>query len=161
MILKYKYLLWVAGAFEIIYNIFHRLPKLSWAMLNFLTEDLSREEIFGSLHIDEDGKESGKKSIYRVRLAKQQLCTCITLFCTFLCRRCSTTKWKCLISRFVEDVNEDNDFPTLSFPEEGNTVFLSICRHLTIWTSWNKHDKVWSSANSLFKWHFRRRCLRC
>ena len=26
----------------------------------------------------------------RFRLAKQQLCTCITLFCTFLCRRCTT-----------------------------------------------------------------------
>ena len=38
------------------------------------------------------------------RLAKQQLCTCITLFCTFLCRRCTTTTWKCLISRFVENV---------------------------------------------------------
>ena len=25
----------------------------------------------------------------RFRLAKQQFCTCITLFCTFLCRRCT------------------------------------------------------------------------
>ena len=42
----------------------------------------------------------------RFRLAKQQLCTCITLFCTFLSRRCTTTTtWKCLISRFVEDGN--------------------------------------------------------
>ena len=41
----------------------------------------------------------------RFRLAKQQLGTCITLFCTFLCRHCTTTTWKCLISRFVEDVN--------------------------------------------------------
>ena len=39
----------------------------------------------------------------RFSLAKQQLCTCITLFCTFLCRRCTTTTWKCPISRFVED----------------------------------------------------------
>ena len=39
----------------------------------------------------------------RFRQAKQQLCTCITLFCTFLCRRCTTTSWNCLISRFVED----------------------------------------------------------
>jgi len=28
----------------------------------------------------------------------------ITLFCTFLCRHCTTTTWKCLISRFVKDV---------------------------------------------------------
>ena len=36
---------------------------------------------------------------------KQQLCTCITLFCTFLSCRCTTTTWKCIISRFVEDGN--------------------------------------------------------
>ena len=29
----------------------------------------------------------------------------ITLFCTFLCRHCTTTTWKCLISRFVKNVN--------------------------------------------------------
>ena len=32
----------------------------------------------------------------RLRLAKQQLCTWITLFCTFLCRHCTTATWKCL-----------------------------------------------------------------
>jgi len=42
----------------------------------------------------------------RLRLAKQQLCTCITLFCTFLWRHCTTTMRKCLISRFMEDVNK-------------------------------------------------------
>ena len=32
----------------------------------------------------------------RFRLAKQQLCTCITPFdCTFLCRHCMTKMWKC------------------------------------------------------------------
>ena len=51
---------------------------------------------------DDDGNENGKKSNW-FRQAKQQLCTCITLFCTFLCRRCTTTTWNCLISRFVED----------------------------------------------------------
>ena len=36
-------------------------------------------------------------------------CTCITLFsvfCTFLYRFCTTTTWKCLISRFMENVNK-------------------------------------------------------
>ena len=37
---------------------------------------------------DCDGKENGKKYVY---INKQQLCTCIKLFCTFLCRRCTTT----------------------------------------------------------------------
>ena len=46
----------------------------------------------------------------RFRQAKQQLCTCITLFCTFLCRRCTTTTWNCLISRFVEDGEQKTTF---------------------------------------------------
>ena len=37
----------------------------------------------------------------RFILAKEQLCTCFTLFCTFLCRRMR----KCLISPLVEDEN--------------------------------------------------------
>ena len=41
----------------------------------------------------------------RVRLAKQQLCTCIMLFCTFLRSHCTTSTQKCLISHFVEDGN--------------------------------------------------------
>ena len=32
-------------------------------MLNFLTEDLSREEIFVRLHMDDDGNEYGKKAL--------------------------------------------------------------------------------------------------
>ena len=34
------------------------------------------------------------------------------------------------------------------------------CQDLTNWTRWNKRNKVWSSANWLFKWRFRsgRRC---
>ena len=39
----------------------------------------------------------------RFRQAKQQLCTCITLSCTFLCRRCTTTTWNGLSWHFVED----------------------------------------------------------
>ena len=36
------------------------------------------------------------KNVY---INKQQLCTCITLFCTFLCRRCTATTWNFLMSR--------------------------------------------------------------
>ena len=35
------------------------------------------------------------------------------------------------------------------------------CQHFKNWTSWNKRDKVWSSANSLFKWRFRSGRHRC
>ena len=52
----------------------------------------------------------------RFRLAKQQLCSCIRLFCTFLSRYRTTTTWKCLISRFAEDVNARRRL-SFSFPE--------------------------------------------
>ena len=63
---------------------------------------------------DRNGNEKEKKS-KRFRLAKQQLCACITLFCTFLCRRCTTKTWKCLISRFFDDVNSRRLFSLTSF----------------------------------------------
>ena len=52
-------------------------------------------------------RQRGTSKSNRFRLiAKQQLCTCITLFCTILCHYCTTTTWKWIISRFVEYVNK-------------------------------------------------------
>ena len=52
-----------------------------------------------------------------------------------------------------------------SFPELWYSLLefnsRNISQHLTNWTSWNKRDKVWSSANSLFKWCFRSRRHGC
>ena len=97
-------------------------------------------------------------------MAKQQLYTCITLFCTFLCRHCTTTTWKYLILRFVEDVNTRQGL-SFSFPELWYSLLefnsRENCQHLMNWTRWNKRDKVWSSATSLFKWRFRSRRRRC
>ena len=82
---------------------------------------------------DGDGNENGKKS-NMLRQAKRQLYKCITLFCTFLCHRCTTTAWNCLISRFVEDGNKRQQF-SFSFPElwysplEFNSK--KTCQHLT------------------------------
>ena len=74
--------------------------------------------------------------------AKQQLCTCITLFSTFLRRRCATTTWKCLISRSVENVNARRlqfSFSELWYsPLELN--YRKIRTHLTNWTRWNKFE---------------------
>ena len=52
---------------------------------------------------DGDGNEYSKKEI---DLDKQNNNFVVTLFYTFLCRRCTTTTWNCLISRFVEDGNK-------------------------------------------------------
>ena len=85
-------------------------------------------------------------------------------FCTFLCRHCTTTTWKCLISLFVEDLITEKTtsvFFSWTLIQPFRIQLRKICQHLTNWTSWNKRDKLWSSANSLFKWRFgsRRCCL--
>ena len=107
-------------------------------------------------------QREGEKS-KRFRFAKQQLCACITLFCTILGRRWTTTTWKCLISRFVEDVNSRRLF--FCFPELWYSLLefnsRKICQHLMNLTRWNKRDKVWSSATLLFKWRFRNRRRHC
>ena len=95
-----------------------------------------------------------RKKSNRCRLAKQQLCTCITFFWTFLCCRCMIKTWKCLISRFVEDRTTrqglSSSFPkTLIQSLEFNS--RKICEHLTNWMTWNYRDKLWSSAKSFLK----------
>ena len=94
----------------------------------------------------------------RFRLAKQQLCTCITLFCTFLCRHCTTTMWNVLIPPFLENVNTRPRL-SFSFPELRYSLLefnsrKKLCQHLTNWTRRNKRYLVWSSLNSPFKWRF-------
>ena len=91
--------------------------------------------LLGSLSNDDgDCNEDGKKAI-GLDWQKQQLCTCITLFCTFLCCRCTTTKWKCLILRFVEDVNTW-ELLSFSFPELWYSIlefhYKKNCQHLRI-----------------------------
>ena len=98
-------------------------------------------------------------SLFRRRLAKQQPCTCIVHFC----RHCTTTTWKCRISRFMEGVNSRQRL-FFSFPELRYSLLelksKKYCQHLTNWMTWNKRDQVWSSAASLYKWHFRSCCRR-
>ena len=109
-------------------------------------------------------RERQKSNMFR--LAKQQLCTRIKLFCTFLCRGCTTTTWSFLFSRFVEDENTRQQF-SFSFFElwspDTHLEFNSrkIRCYLPNWTRWSKRDKVWSNVNILFKWRFCNRRRRC
>jgi len=94
----------------------------------------------------------------RLRLATQQLCTCTTLFCKFLCRLCTTTTWKCLIkiSRLLEDVNKWRQFsfslPVLWYNPLGFIKFLpeKFAKNLTKWMTWNNGDEVCNTVNSRF-----------
>ena len=71
----------------------------------------------------------------RFVLAKPQLCTCMTLFSTFLCRHYTTTTWKCLMSRLWRTWRQDKDFLDLSFPDLRYRVLewnsRNRCQHLT------------------------------
>ena len=72
-------------------------------------------------------------------------------FCTFPCRHCTTTTWKCLLSRFMENVNKRRRiFLSLSKLESGPQEINSkeIRPHFTFSVNWNKRDKVWKNANS-------------
>ena len=94
-------------------------------------------------------QREGQKS-KSFRLAKQKLCTCITVFCTFLSRRCTTTTYKCLISGFVEDGNTIQQLP-ISFPELWYNTLAGI----------QLKKKFQDFTNPLFKWRFRSRRRRC
>ena len=68
-----------------------------------------------------------------------------------LCRHGTTTTWKCLISRFVEDVNTRQRL-SFSFPELRYSLLEFNCRHFaSIWRT--ERDGI--RATSLFKWRFR------
>ena len=116
---------------------FSRLRKAIWYNVN---KALSND------HATASTTAKNNSALYK------QLRKCITLFCTFLCRHCTTTTWKCLISRFVEDVNT-RQWLSFSFPElwcsllEFNSRKISRC--LTKWTRWNNAIKF-ETARILF-----------
>ena len=88
----------------------------------------------------------------RLILAKTHLCTCITLFCTFLSRRCTTTTWKCLISRFVGDGNTRQQL-RFSFPELWcSPLEFNSKTFANIW--WIKRDGISAITFEAARIHF-------
>ena len=118
---------------------------LQWQLLSFACS--LRNHVTSFSNDDGHGNEDVKKAISLLR--KQQLCTCITLFCTFLYRLCTTTKWKCLIASFMEDVNKRR---RISFslsklecgPQEINPREIRL--HLQFSANWNKRNSVWKTG---------------
>ena len=49
---------------------------------------------------------NGEVNGNRLNRQNNNFCTCVTLFSTFLYSHCTTRTGKCLISRFIEDVNK-------------------------------------------------------
>ena len=121
---------------------------------------LSLTPLLGSLNNDDgDGNENGKKAI-GLDQQKQHRCTC-TLFCPFLCRRCTTTTWNCLISRYVDDVKTNSKRrPSFSFPElcYSSLEFSSKKFHIwrIVWAGVRAIIRLTGRENTLiFNWHFR------
>ena len=63
---------------------------------------------------DGNSNEDGKKAI--ILYWQNNIFACASRFLYFLCGRSMTTTWKCLISRFVKDVNSRQQL-YFSFPE--------------------------------------------
>ena len=79
------------------------------------------ETSIGSLNnYDGDVNESGKKPV-GLDWQNNNFARASRFFCTFLCRRCTTTTWKCLISRFVENVTTRQQL-YFYFPELRNNL---------------------------------------
>ena len=79
-----------------------------------------------------------------------------TFFVHFFACFCTTTTWKCLISRFAGDVKSDNEIQFLFLyldmvPRKNNS--RRVRQHLTKKVGRNNCDKDWKNANSLFKRH--------
>ena len=84
----------------------------------FFTQVMANDQsqcarVLGRLSNEEGDVNEERQNSNKFRSAKQKFCT---LFCTFLCRHCTTTTWKCLFSRFVEDVNT-TEWLSFFFPE--------------------------------------------
>ena len=97
---------------------------------------------------DGDGNENGKKKA--LALDHTELCTCITLVCTFLWRHGTTTTWRFLILRFMEDVNTRQRF---SFPfSELRYSLLEFNSRKTLPTfSRRASSPIWASEASLVR----------
>ena len=111
---------------------------------------------------DGDSKENVKKQYVYVN--KQQLCTWITLFCTFICRRCTTTTWNFLISRTAlwsrSTQHKNCRFLFLNLGKKTHThtidtvpkkIFAKICQIKWNWirSVSNGNRTVWSPIGSV------------
>ena len=95
--------------------------------------------------------------------AKQQLCTCITLFCTFLCLPCTTVTWNDQILSLLENGNGKAINSTISIWTRARLpLFSSNLNSLSLISrvTWVNREKVWKEAKSISQrsFHGRRRC---
>ena len=104
---------------------------------------------------------------------KKQLCTCITLFCAFRCRLCTTTTWNdqillllllllLLLFYFWGRERQGDKFYHLCL-HSGTAPLFSSNRNSLLWSdwvTWDNREVVLKDAKSIFqrRFHWRRRC---
>ena len=97
------------------------------------------------------------------RFNDQQLCTCITLFCQFLCRPCTTTTWNGQTLSLLENGNDKAMNSTISdWTRARSPLFTSNLNSLLLSkrATWDNREVVSKDAKSIFQRRFygRRRC---
>ena len=118
--LRKRHLKSVVALLQTLSRLFHRVQFVKcWQLFLELNSKAKQRR---RPHQRERQKSNGFK------LGKQQLFSYITLFCTFLCRHCTTTTWKCLISRFMEDLKTRQRL-SLSFPDLRYRSSLVLSSH--------------------------------
>ena len=119
-------------------HIADRFCAILWCSVN--TYSPRRGSKIRSFSSDEgDSNENVKKAI-RLQSKKKTTLQVHHSFCTFLCRRCTTTTWKCVIFRFMEVVNKRRRiFLSVSKLEYSSQEINSreIHLYLTFSTTWN------------------------
>ena len=83
------------------------------------TQDRLKKKKMAKLKLQRRRRQWGRQKSSCFKLAKQQL------FCTFLCRICTTTTWNCLILLFREEVNKRRRTYSLSKLKYGFYKFNS------------------------------------
>ena len=89
---------------------------------------------------DDDGNGNVKKQY--VLLAKEQLCTCITLFCTFHCLHYETTTWNDQILSLLGNGNGKAINSTISVRTWARSTLFSS----RVWA------RIWSLGDNLSPW---------
>ena len=141
------------------------ISQISVLQLLSVTEIAPKSPLLGSVSNDNgdgNGNENAKKAMGLLSKTTILRVHRICGFCTLLCRHCTTTTWKCLISRFMEDEDVTKrrriflSFSKLGCgPQEINSRKIRL--HLTVSVDGNKRDNVWKKANALSKLRFRYR----
>ena len=144
-------------------NSMSKIPGYEWTGPKFLWHDQDIvEDIIGRQRQRQRERQKSNRFI----LAKQQHHA--FLFISLFCRSCTTTTWKCLISRFVEDGYTRQQLcfffswtlrPSFRIQLQKNLLTFDELNEMHV--IWNKRDKVWGNANSLLKWRFRSRRRPC